>query len=80
MAQARPTFSSKGLDGGKPLRMPFGEPLFAEQPEVFGLGPRRVAVGAEERAMLLLAHGIDGLGHLAHDVEPVEHEAPVAVR
>ena len=24
--------------------------------------------------MFLFAHGVDGLGHLAHDVEPVEHD------
>ena len=30
--------------------------------------------------MLLLAHHVDGFGHLAHDVKPIEHDAAVPVR
>ena len=73
-------FQIQGLQCREGVCVPFGTALIAEQPHVLGAGERRVLAVAKKRAMFLLAHGVDGLRHVPHDVKSVEHNLGVALR
>jgi hypothetical protein len=72
-------FEMQRLQGREGARVMVGPTFVAEKPQVFGAGQRRVFASAQKGAMLLLPYGVHRLGHLAHDVEAIAHDLPVAV-
>ena len=78
MAQARAVLRLSALRTAKALLCLVGQILLGVEPDVLRSGQCVDALGAQ-LFVLALAHGVDGLSHVFHDVEAVEDDLVLGI-